>query len=192
VPAGLPELTAVLTGSHCPVAAIPAVASGAAGSGVVLGAASWTEDPVYEEAFRIAEQRGSPLVAARVWHLDTVSLLDPVRPARLRAWDREYAHRREALDADLAAWRIAYPDVEARTVLADDTPVAFLGALAARAELLVLGGSARHAVLERLAPSGASILAASAGCPVLIVPPGWPPRRDWLRGDRQTLAGARG
>lgn len=86
-----------------------------------------------------------------------------------------YERNREALDTDLSAWRAAYPDVDVRTVLADDDPAAFLGALAARAELLVIGGSARFARLARLAPSASSIIAASAGCPVLVVPPGWPP-----------------
>ena len=81
-----------------------------------------------------------------------------------------YERNREALDTDLSAWRAAYPDVDVRTVLADDDPAAFLGALAARAELLVIGGSARFARLARLAPSASSIIAASAGCPVLVVP----------------------
>jgi nucleotide-binding universal stress UspA family protein len=173
VPAGLPELPAVLAAARCPVAAVPELC-GAGGRGVVLGAATWTEDPVYEYAFRITEQRGSTLTAARVWHLGTVNLLDSARSARLRAWDRAYERSRDALDADLSAWRLAYPHVEVRTVLADDEPVAFLGALAARAELLVIGGAARFARLARLGPSASAILAASAACPVLVVPPGWP------------------
>jgi nucleotide-binding universal stress UspA family protein len=191
VPAGLPGLTTVLAAACCPVAAVPEMRNGAAGGGVVLGAAPWTEEPVYEAAFRIAEQRGSRLTAARVWHLDAVSLLGS-SPAQLRAWDRAYERSREALDADLAAWRLAFPEVDVRTVLADDEPVAFLGALGARAELLVLGGSARFTRLARLAPSASSILARSAGCPVLVVPPGWPPHRGWLDAQRVGLAGARG
>jgi nucleotide-binding universal stress UspA family protein len=99
----------------------------------------------------------------------------------LRAWDRAYERSREAPDADLSAWRLAYPDVDVRTVLADDEPVAFLGALAARAQLLLIGGSARFERLAGFAPSASRTLATSAGCPVLVVPPGWPPRRDWPR-----------
>jgi hypothetical protein len=48
-----------------------------------------------------------------------------------------------------------------------------------------------YARRARLAPAASSILVTSAGCPVLVDPPGWPPHRGWLHTDRHILAGAR-
>jgi hypothetical protein len=130
VPAWLPELTAVLAASHCPVAAVP----------------RWS----------------------------------PAQPAVAWCCARGTARTSAAARRSTRTCRLAYPDVDVRTVLADDEPVAFLGALAARAQLLI-GGSARFERFAGFAPSASRTLATSAGCPVLVVPPGWPPRRDWPR-----------
>lgn len=69
VPATLPDLTAVVAGSYCPVVTVPArdPLPAAEHGPVVLGAAPWTHNAVIGLAFQQASERKAPLRAVRVW-----------------------------------------------------------------------------------------------------------------------------
>lgn len=183
VPAGLRGLPTVVAESYCPVVVVPAADRPAhrpaPGDGrVVLGAAPWTGEEVFGLAFRAAAQRGTTLVAVRTWWRPGIDV------RRLVPWwviGRDPAEEaRRGLVMALSAWRVAYPDVTVQPLVVDDRPADFLAALSHRAGLLVLGRSARGALLAGIAGSPVADLARWARCPVMIVPGEGPPRRTWL------------
>lgn len=73
-------------------------------------------------------------------------------------------------------------------MVVQDHPADFLVALSHGAQLLVLGRSARGALLAGIAGSPVDALLASAGCPVMVVPADGPSRTTWLPTADRALA----
>jgi len=158
VPAALPGLTEFVAASYSPVVVVPE--RDAADGPVVLGAAPWTGDEVFELAFREAAQRRTGLIA-------------------VRTRDHAMERAREDLDLALSPWTVIHPGVRVERMVVPDQTTALLLELSTRAQLLVLGRSARGALLGLLVGSPAVDLLGAAQCPVLVVPAAGPPHSTW-------------
>jgi nucleotide-binding universal stress UspA family protein len=181
VPSTLPELTAVVADSCCPVVTVPEnpPSPEAENGPVVLGAAPWTGEEVISLAFREASDRHAPLLAVRAWS-DPGLDLGWLRPDRLARWDRAEERARRELELMLSPWTVIHPDVSVERLVVQDRRADILVALSQRARLLVLGRSARGAPLAGIAGSPVELLIRAAGCPVAVVPAAGPPRTTWL------------
>jgi len=157
VPAALPGLTELVATSYSPVV-VPE--RDAADGPVVLGAAPWTGDEVFELAFCEAAQRGTGLIAVRVR-------------------DHAVERARDDLELALSPWTVIYPEVRVEQMVVPDQTTALLLDLSTRAQLLVLGRSARGALLGLIVGSPAVDLLGAAQCPVLVVPAAGPPHSTW-------------
>ncbi|MHA6794285.1 universal stress protein [Pseudonocardia bannensis] len=186
VEASTPQLGAVVAGSFCPVVIVPEDEVRTDGP-VVLGAAPWTGDEVFDTAFRAAADRGVPLQPVRAWTDPRIDL-GRLLPSRLARWDAAEQRARRELEIALSAWTVAYPAVEVQPLVVNDRPAEFLLALSHRAQLLVLGRSERGTLLSGITGSPVEELARQAHCPVMIVPAAGPPRRTWLPSRRRGLA----
>jgi nucleotide-binding universal stress UspA family protein len=80
----------------------------------------------------------------------------------------------------LSPWTVIHPDVSVERLVVQDCRADILVALSQRARLLVLGRSARGALLAGIAGSPVELLIRAAGCPVVVVPAAGPPRTTWL------------
>jgi len=187
VPSSLPELPHIVAESYCPVVAVPeqtpeprhARAGGAEQGPVVLAAAPWTGEEVFELAFREAADRQAELIAVRTWSDPRIDI-GSLRPEQLRHWDRTTDRARRELELELSPWIAIHPQIRVETVVVQDRATDFLLALSHRAQLLVLGRSTRGALLGLIAGSPADALLRAAHCPVLVVPAAGPPHTTWL------------
>src|SRR6476469_9523215 len=162
VPAALPGLTELVATSYSAVVVVPEreVADGP----VVLGAAPWTGDEVFALAFGEAAQRGTGLIAVRVR-------------------DHAVERARDDLELALSPWTVIYPEVRVEQMVVPDQTTALLLDLSTRAQLLVLGRSARGALLGLIVGSPAVDLLGAAQCPVVVVPAAGPPHSTWWPND---------
>ena len=160
------------------------------GRPVVLAAAPWTCEEVFELAFRAAAERHAPLLAVRTWTNPRIDL-GWLRPERVGRWDAAHRRARQELDIALSAWTVAYPDMTVQTMVVEDDAAEFLISLSHRAQLLVLGRSGRGALLGAIAGSPVHTLMTRAQCPVMVVPAEGPPRWTWLPSRRRRLADTR-
>jgi len=165
VPSPAPGLDDIVGFAFCPVFAVPewngSSTSGHASQGgaVVLGAAPWTADEVVGRAFAEAARRRARLLAVRA----------------SAAGDQDEA--RWTLEMALSAWRIVHPDVQVNMLVTADGAADVLTSLTRQARLLVLGRSARGALLDGLAGgSPVQHLLRAAACAVLVVPSDGPQR----------------
>lgn len=166
VPAGLPELDAIVARAHCPVVVVPDRPMPPGGP-VVVGVAPWTTEHTVDLAFAEAAARHTRLLAVRAWTHPTVDLGRPL-PDRIAAWDRLERRAKGHLELALAADRGAHPDVPVELVVAQDDPTALLLTLASCAQLVVLGRWARP---DGPAGSPVETLIRAATAPVMVVPP---------------------
>ena len=178
VPADLPEITDVVAQSWCPVVAVPERPT-TPGEPVVVGVAPWTSEGTIDLAFTEADARRTRLIAVRAWDEPAVDL-GWLRPDRIARWDRAEQHARSELEMALSAERIVHPDVPVELVVVQDDPAEMLLALSGRAQLVVLGRSARGALLANLAGSPVDALLRAARCPVIVVPAEGPAMPRWL------------
>ena len=162
VPQSLPELPAVVEVLSEPLVAVPDRALPPPGADIVLALAPWSGPEVVEAAFETAARYGASL---RV-----VQAREPMGGAE------EAAHRCED---DLAAWRLARPEVAVDVEVVEEDPVEALHRRAQEAQLVVLGRAARGRVRELVMPSPTSELLRTAACPVLVVPAPGPARPTW-------------
>ena len=181
VPATLPDLATVVADAYCPVVTVPAhnPVPEAVNGPVVLGAAPWTAEGVIELAFQTASDRKAPLRAVRVWSEPRIDV-GWLRPDRIAERHSAEERARRELELALSGWTIAHPDVPVEMTVVQDHPTEFLLRLSHRAQLLVLGRSARGALLAGIAGSPVDTLLRSAACPVMVVPAEGPPRTTWL------------
>jgi nucleotide-binding universal stress UspA family protein len=193
VPATLAELPDVVAASFCPVVTVPEPTprSGASNGPVVLGAAPWTVEEVFDLAFREAAERRAGLVAVRTWS-DPLIDIGSLRPEELRHWDRTEDRAQRELELELSPWIVIHPEVSVETMVVQDRATDFLLALSHRAQLLVLGRSTRGALLGLIAGSPAATLLRAANCPVIVVPAAGPPRTSWLPADAHGRTLSRG
>jgi nucleotide-binding universal stress UspA family protein len=193
VPATLAELPDVVAASFCPVVTVPEPTprSGASSGPVVLGAAPWTVEEVFDLAFREAAERRAGLVAVRTWS-DPLIDIGSLRPEQLRHWDRTEDRAQRELELELSPWIVIHPEVRIETMVVQDRATDFLLALSHRAQLLVLGRSTRGALLGLIAESPADALLRAANCPVIVVPAAGPPRTSWLPADAHGRTLSRG
>jgi nucleotide-binding universal stress UspA family protein len=171
VPAALPGLTELVATSYSPVVVVPE--RDADDGPVVLGAAPWTGDEVFELAFREAAQRRTGLIA-------------------VRTRDHAMERARDDLDLALSPWTVIYPGVRVERMVVPDQITALLLDLSTRAQLLVLGRSARGALLGLIVGSPAVDLLGGAQCPVLVVPAAGPPHSTWWPTDLSSRASSGG
>ena len=181
VPATFAGLTELVAASYSPVVVVPE--RDADDGPVVLGAAPWTGEEVFDAAFREAAQRCVDLVAVRTWTDARVDLgLTGPRiggPGPPGSVDRATERVRRELDLALSAWIVIYPTVRVERIIAQDHATALLRELSVRARLLVLGRSGRGALLGLVVGSPAVDLLSRARCPLLVVPSAGPPRSTW-------------
>ena len=179
VPATFAGLTELVAASYSPVVIVPE--RDADDGPVVLGAAPWTGEEVFDMAFREAAQRCVGLVAVRTW---TDARVDLARTGRRNAGapgsvDPASERVRRDLDLALSAWTVIYPTVRVERIVAQDRATALLRELSVGARLLVLGRSGRGALLGLVVGSPAVDLLGGARCPLLVVPSAGPPRSTW-------------
>jgi len=179
VPATFAGLTELVAASYSPVVIVPG--READDGPVVLGAAPWTGEEVFDMAFREAAQRCVGLVAVRTWTDARVGLARTGRrnTGAPGSVDRASERVRRDLDLALSAWTVIYPTVRVERIVAEDQATALLRELSVRARLLVLGRSGRGALLGLVVGSPAVDLLGGARCPLLVVPPAGPPRGTW-------------
>jgi nucleotide-binding universal stress UspA family protein len=181
VPATFAGLTALVAASYSPIVVVPD--RDADDGPVVLGAAPWTGEEVFDLAFREATQRCVGLVAVRTWTDARVDLGRTGRrttgPGAPGLVDRATERVRRDLDLALSAWTVIYPTVRVERIVAQDHATALLRELSVRAQLLVLGRSGRGALLGLVVGSPAVDLLGRAQCPLLVVPSAGPPRSTW-------------
>ncbi len=177
LPATMPDLTTVVTDAYCPVVVVPArePSPEAVNGPVVLGAAPWTAEGVFALAFQAASERRAPLRAVRVWSEAPVDLGWP-RPE----WDCADERARRDLELALSASTVVHPEVPVEMVVVEDRPADILVAVSYGARLLVVGRSARGALLAGIAGSPVDDLLRDACCPVMVVPDYGPPRTTLL------------
>jgi nucleotide-binding universal stress UspA family protein len=178
VPADLPELELVVAGSYCPVVVVPERAT-TPGAPVVVGVVPWTGEDTIELAFSAAAALRAKLVAVRAWDDPSIDL-GLLRPDRIAAWDRAAERARTELELAVSAARVVHPDVPVELVVVQDRPADLLLAMSSRAQVLVLGRSERGALLAGVAGSPVGTVLRAHWCPVVVVPPGGPPRTTWL------------
>jgi nucleotide-binding universal stress UspA family protein len=194
IPSTLPDLNQVVAESYCPVVIVPDGTAAASADGpVVLAAAPWTGDEVFAAAFSEAQDRSARLLVVRVWNDPRIDL-GRLLPARIARWDATVVRARRELEAALSAWRVAHPRVVVDSTVVQDSLADFLLAMSYRAGLVVVGRSARGALLAGLAGSPVAALTGHAHCPVMVVPTAGPPRWALLpsRGRGLALAGSTG
>jgi nucleotide-binding universal stress UspA family protein len=75
-----------------------------------------------------------------------------------------------ALNESLTVWREKYPDVEVVSEVIQGSPARILGAVSARADLLVVGARGRGGFPALLLGSVSHALLHYAHCPVAVVP----------------------
>jgi nucleotide-binding universal stress UspA family protein len=181
VPATLPHAAAVVAGSYCPVVVVPdeEPSPEAERGPVVLAVAPWTGEDVVDLAFEEASAQHVALLAVRAWTEPGIDL-GLLRTDRIAEWDRAEERARRELEFALSPWRVIHPDVTVRAVVVQDEAAELVVALSHTARLLVLGRSARGALISGFSESPVAALLRAARCPVLVVPPEGPPRTTWL------------
>lgn len=181
VPMTHPDTAAIVAASYCPVVVVPgdAPAPEAETGPVVLAVAPWTTEDVVALAFDEASEQHAPLLAVRAWTEPGIDL-GRLRPGPIVEWDRAEERRERELELAISPWRVIHPDVDVRCVAVEDGASELLVALSHGARLLVLGRSARGALLGGVSESPVAALLRMARCPVLVVPPEGPPRTNWL------------
>jgi len=176
VPATFAGLTELVAASYSPVVVVPE--RDADDGPVMLGAAPWTGEEVFDTAFREAAQRCVGLLAVRTW-TDALVDLGLAGPGTPGSVDRATERVRRELDLALSAWIVIHPTVQVERIVAQDQATALLRELSVRARLLVVGRSGRGALLGLVVGSPAVDLLSRAQCPLLVVPPAGPPRSTW-------------
>jgi nucleotide-binding universal stress UspA family protein len=165
VPQTLPQLPALAETLTEPLVAVPDRPLPPADSSVVLALAPWTGPEVIGAAFETAARYGVGLHAVR---------------AMPTSGDAEEADETaRCCEDDLAAWRLARPEVSVDVEVVHREPTEALLRRARDAQLVVTGRPARGRVRELLDPSPATELLRLATCPVLVVPPRGAPPPTW-------------
>jgi nucleotide-binding universal stress UspA family protein len=140
-------------------------------AGTVLCGVGWREDSriAVQVARRLSEALGARLVLAHVAARPITPTVSVVPGGRAELALREQRDAEELLDEVAASERLG-EDVERRVTFGD--PAEQLAALAAdeRAELVVVTSRGRHGLRSALLGSVSSKLAATAPCPVVVVP----------------------
>lgn len=160
--------------SKVPVVEVPAHWQPVATRGVVLVGVKTPDhaDALLGDAMVLAAETEAVLVVAHAWKLP--GGYDDVITSRV-ATDEWRERATAELDALLAPWRTAFPDVEVETRVVHDRPARALARLSEEADVLVLVRRA-HGVPAAVHLGGtARALLRSAHCPVRIVPPDAPP-----------------
>ncbi|WP_127507994.1 universal stress protein [Actinoplanes solisilvae] len=124
-------------------------------------------------AFSRASVFSTRLVAVHMWtRPGAAEGIPPVVAAG--AYAAECAVAEKTLDAALAEWRTRFPDVPVERLLVNelDMPYTIEGAMR-RGRLLVAGVGRSGSFAELLYESWRPAARQRAGCPVLLVPPGW-------------------
>ena len=151
----------------CPVATVPRTVPPA--GRVIVGVAPWTAPAVLDIAVREAVARDSELVAVRVWG-GPDSDLGRLLPDTLAKWDLALSRVRRDLEKTLTPWRTENTGGRIRLLTVRDDPAPLLVALAADAELLVLGRSVRGTTAGTVAGAPVGDMVATVRCPLIMGP----------------------
>lgn len=132
---------------------------------VVVGVdATPASQALLEFGFAHASRSQAPLRAVLCWHPDLLASMlwrpEPPAPTRAEAW----------LSETLAGWQEKYPDVVVGSGVVRQHPAEGLVAVAAVAQLLVVGNRGRHAIAGTLLGSVSQAVLHHATCPVAVVP----------------------
>ncbi|PXY36978.1 hypothetical protein BA062_14170 [Prauserella flavalba] len=163
---------AVAAHARCPVVVVPSADALTADGPVVVGVG---ESPVSDEtlafAFEAAAARNVPLLAVRSWLED--SAYDAWRglPSREET-DEAAAAQEKFLRRGLEGWREKYPQVQVRELsMRASRPAEALLAVAAQAQLIVVGTHGRGRVGGVLLGSTSQAVMHGARCAVAVVAP---------------------
>lgn len=162
--------TAVAAHADCPVAVIREQSADRAASGdtVVVGVdGTPNSEPAIEEAFIEASLRGVDLTAVHAWSDVSLSALRPHEPTF--HWPTIQEREEAVLSESLGGFADDYPEVTVRNVVVKDRPVDSLVALAAKAQLVVVGSRGRGGFARILLGSTSRALLHRTTCPTLIV-----------------------
>ena len=126
-----------------------------------------------EYAFSLAEPVAARLVVVHMWTRPGAAEGIP-HVVAAGAYATESAAGERSLDAALAVWLTRYPGVRVERLLVNelDMPYTMEGAMR-RGRLLVAGIGRSGSFAELLYESWRPAARQRAGCPVLLVPPGW-------------------
>lgn len=158
--------SAVAQRSGAPVVVVRGPAGDPAeGAHVVVGIDGRdTAEATLRFAFEHAATRGLALEAVLCWSPD------PLAEARWRP-SPPAPDRAEALASEvIAGWREKYPDVDVRSAVVRDHPVAGLVAASEAQDLLVVGRHGRHVLPGVVLGSTTMGVLHHATCPVAVVP----------------------
>lgn len=159
--------TQVATHASGPVVVVPDEEPGI--GPVVVGVdGSELSEPAIGFAFEEASWRRVELVAVHAWAAPG-SHIEHDRIPRFYNLDEVIAEERRVLAESLAGWRVKYPDVSVRPVLAHGAPVPELLSESAGARLLVVGSRGRGGFAGLLLGSTSRSLLHRATCPVAVV-----------------------
>jgi nucleotide-binding universal stress UspA family protein len=148
----------------------------APGAPVVVGVGGEQCEAALAAALHMAELLGVQLHVVHAWH---VPLLATLAPSPLPAPELVYRGPDEAalLDAILAPLQARHPDVGVITRARAGGATQALVDASAEAGLVVLAGHGRGELSGLVLGSTSQDLIHSAGCPVMVVPPGVPAER---------------
>ena len=154
--------------AHCPVAVVRPEAGAVGGAGVLVGVDGTPRSaPTLDEAFLLAESRGSPLT---VVHCFWDVALAEHGPALVDADDAQYAEHRRAVDESLAPVSGRHPDVPVTVRLVQGLADNILLELAHGMDVAVVGSRERTTLGDLLLGSVAGSLVERAPCTVVVVP----------------------
>ncbi|MBM2616379.1 universal stress protein [Actinoplanes sp. LDG1-06] len=140
---------------------------------VVATSARAGAGPTLEYAFALASGQAARLVALHMWtRPGAAEGVPPVVAAG--AYSAESATAGQELDGALAEWIARYPRVRVERLLVNelDMPYTVEGAMR-RGRVLVAGIGRSGSFAELLYESWRPAARQRAGCPVVLVPPGW-------------------
>ena len=169
--------SAVVAHAACPVVVVPSAAEQDRTLQVVLGVENSPEcADAISFAFAQAASRGVGLTAVHCWWVD----LSILPPSILEHWNDIDVGEQAVVDAALAPWTAAYPQVEVTRVMAAPDPATALCSAAEGAELLVVGSRGRGGFASLLLGSVSRKVLQHASCPVAVVRRGQLPGIDLL------------
>ncbi len=162
--------TGVAARAHCPVVSVPATWSGERIHGrIVVGVeeAGHAREAL-AAAFAAATARNATVTVLHAWKLQ--SPYDEAIASRVDP-DEWVEPVTKTIQAILAEWREAYPDVDVVIDVRHQSPAAALVGASEDADLLVLGRRGHGAPLGIYLGSTVRTLIRESSCPVVVAPP---------------------
>lgn len=155
--------------ASCPVVIVPEGARNTVGGPIVVGIdGSPHSQAAAEQAFLIAQGRGTSVRAVTTWYLEVVDGMVVTTPGTA-AYETVQARYAELMEHTLRPLRAEYPQVAVEARVVRGKPAATLVEESEGADLLVLGTRGRGGFRGMLLGSVSQKAMETARCPVMIV-----------------------